>query len=237
MLRTDLHGHSCPGVIPVTAMVSGALGVPLWWDPNGENLPVVGAYRAIATVGSPWPLAPAVYADTLLDWSGNQPNLIEGLGAVPWAANAGWGFNAALTQYLSTGIIPAAGWSMLVQYANRAGGVYATGSFTGGNTRLQIGIAVGGIEYGNGGFIVVAPGQVTGNAGVAGQQGYRNGVAEGALIAAWAGVSVDDVWIGCRNQGGVANGFVSADVESVAIYNGVLTAPQVLAVATAMAAL
>jgi hypothetical protein len=245
ILRTGIHGISGHGVIPVTQMVSGAMGIPLWWDPNGENLPVVAAYRAIATAGSPWSLAPANYAESLQNWSNPGVNdLVEGNGAVPWAANTGWQFVAAATQYFDTGLIPAndQSWSMLAQFSN---GIlaplnYLVGAYSSvANTFFGVVYQSGAnrVAYLNGGPTYVIPTLAAGNVGLAGSQGFRNGVAEGAPIAAWGGASTRSAYIGARNNGGVADLFTTANAGSVVFYSGTLTAPQMLAVATAMAAL
>jgi hypothetical protein len=214
----------------------------LWGDPNNEGLPVVGAYRAIATVGSPWPLAPANYAETLQDWSGTSPPLVEGAGAVPWAANTGWQFVAAATQYFNTGLIPAndQSWTMLIQYTGAVGvnlwicGVLNGGGRIFGLQPLRNGTHVG---YFNGGFIQVIPQLANGNTAVVGNQAYRNGVLDGGPIGGWTGASAQPVYIGCLNNAGAPGLYITANIRALAFYDGTLTAPQVLAVATAMAAL
>lgn len=217
-------------------------GLARWWDPDNEGFCIAGAYRSIASIGSPWALAPANYAETLQDWSATSPNLTEGNGAVPWAAATGWGFVAAAAQYFDTSIVPASGYSMLVQYANGvAPSGYLAGVFTlGARTRLFLNPSVIGpeVRYGSGGIRDVAPNLLTGNIAVAGQQGYRNGIAEGALITAWDAPNILSAYIGCYNQSvGGPTSFITADIYAVAIYNCTLTAPQVLSVATAMSQL
>ena len=213
----------------------------LWWDPLNEGLPVVGAYRASATVGSPWPLAPANYADTLQDWSGTSPNLIEGNGAVPWAAATGWGFVAANLQYFWTGLVPPqlSTWSMLCQYNNATNVSYLCGQVatTVFDTWFTLETRV---SYGNGGRVTVAPLLVNGNLAVAGNQGYRNGAPHGAPTGAWNPIAPNgQIAIGGRHTVnlGIIQLHCTANIYAVAIYNGTLTAPQVLAVATAMSQL
>jgi len=216
-------------------------GVALWWDPLGEGLPVVGAYRAIASVGSPWPLAPAVYADTLQNWANPGTNdLVEGNGVVPWAAATGWGFVSAQGKYFLTALIPAndQSWSILGQFANYAAGHYLVGSRSAGGQFVLL-PSLGGVnsQYRNGGNLSVAPGFANGNIGIGGNRGYRNGVQEAGVIGAWTGVSNQDIYIGARNNLGAPDGYPTMDIHAVVMYSGTLTAPQILAVATAMAAL
>ena len=82
----------------------------------------------------------------------------------------------------------------------------------------------------------MAPNQATGNLAVAGQQGYRNGVAEGAVMFS-GGPWTQDIYIGGRNGGGVFGAPLHGEVVAFAAYSCTLTAPEVLTVETAMAAL
>lgn len=243
-LRTGITtvGLLSPSEYGVNPAAGGA--IPLWWDPNGEGLPVVGAYRAIATVGSPWPLAPAAYADTLVNWSNPGVNdlvQVSGLPApVPWALNTGWQFVVANTDTFDTGLAPGNTWTMLVQftgqnavnrylagiYDNVAPSLFAVGA--------QVGIRV---IYWNEGNRQVAPNMVFGNLCVAGNQGYRNGMADGAAIPAGPALPPISIYIGALNQFGLSVLHTTANILAAAAYNATLTAPQILAVATAMGAL
>ena len=73
--------------------------------------------------------------------------------------------------------------------------------------------------------------------GVAGNQGYRNGVADGVVIAGHANVPVWPVWIGAMNESGALSGPLDFYCQALALYDCTLTAAQVLAVSTAMALL
>jgi hypothetical protein len=215
-----------------------------WWDPNNAGLCTVAAYRAQNSPGTPWPGGPGAYLATLT----NQANpgtfdLVEGNGAVPWGNVTGWQFTAAQSKYFNTAIIPSSqNWSYLVQFS---GFVLA-----GANTRL-FGTASGGsgfivdiqpywaagltfVLYFNGGGISAAPQLIAGNLGMANTAAYRNGVAEGPAIPGWGGPIVHSIYIGCTNNIGVAAGFITANIQALAIYNCALTAPQMLAIATAM---
>jgi len=207
--------------------------VPDWWDPNGEGLCVWAAWKAKGA---------ADYATSKTDLSGNGNNLAEGNGAVPWAAGAGWGFVAANAQWLDTLFVPQNDQtqSVLVQYANAITiNGYIFGMRDGASRLVQLLPNQNGtrVLYGNGGAQTVVPPLATGNIGIAGNSGYRNGAADGPALGAWAGAAVASCYIGCRNMAGVAGGFGTFNVWAVVIYDCTLTAPQMLAVANAMAAL
>ncbi len=215
-----------------------------WWDPNDAGLSVVAAYRAINSVGTPWPGGPTVYAQSLVNQSNPGVNdLVEGNGAVPWVQATGWGFVEAAVQYFDTGLVPAddQSWSMFAQYANATTDGMLAGLQSGVNQRLWLWARVltNQQNYANGVNVGAAPGLVTGNMAVAGNQGYRNGIADGGAIGPWGGATILPIYIGAFNNAGIAAFFADADLESIAIYNGGAAAVQAeaAAIAAAMAAL
>lgn len=224
-------------------MPGGAAVAFDWWDPTGAGLCVVAAYRAINTPGNPWPNdPPANYLATLVNNANPGVfNLVEGNGAVPWAAATGWTFlGAGAAQWLDTGVVPGTtGWSMLVQYANALGAnAVIAGQYNGiAGTQFELWPwnFPGRIQYANGFSSNVPPGLLTGNIGVGGFQGYRNGIVDGGPIPGWSGPTPRSVYIGARN--GAAPWWFTGDIESLAIYNCTLTGPQMLVVATAMSQL
>lgn len=206
-------------------------GAPDWWDPNGDGLCIWGAWQAKGA---------ASLAASYNDLSGNGNNVAPGV--VPgWNAVQGWIFAGA--QWLDTSFVPQNDQtqSILVQFANA---IAATGIVVGmrnaGGSRFEIipyFAGVPSVNYGNGAGANVVPPLQTGNLGIAGNRGYRNGVAEGAALGAWIGAPTFSVYIGARNNNGVVAFPITSDVYAVAIYDCTLTAPQVAAVAAAMAAL
>ena len=78
----------------------------------------------------------------------------------------------------------------------------------------------------------ITPGLVIVSIGIVKTPPLRNG----AAIAVWGGASARVVWIGCANNGVVLLP-ITIYIQALAIYDCTLTGPQVLAVATAMAAL
>lgn len=206
-----------------------------WWDPNDEGLCIIAAYQ---------PKGAANLAASYVDLSGNGNNCGPGV-APGWNAVNGWIFTQASAQFLVTGVVPASGWSGLVQFTNASDPGNAVSQIFGRRTgginldRFGVGVfATGPIRFYLSGQQVnvatVLP--LSANMGIAAQQGYFNGVAEGAPIAPWGPNGASDIYIGARNEG-VARFFAEVQIQALAIYNCTLTGPQMLAVATAMAAL
>jgi len=207
-------------------------GAADWWDPTGAGLCIWAAYQ---------PKGAASLVASYIDLSGNGNN--AGVGVAPtWDAVNGWKFNGS-TQYLTTGFVPSSDTtqSMIVQYTTRTSAAYRAiaGISDSSSQRLALsGQWTAGVAYMNGGGLDIAPLLNAGNLCVAGVQGYRNGVADGAAFApAWGGIPTSSVYIGCWNASGVAALFCALYIQAFALYDCTLTAPQVLAVANAMVAL
>ena len=204
-----------------------------WWDPDGDGLCCVEAHNATGA---------ASLATSYLDLTGNGNDLT--LGTAPtWAAGTGWTFNG-VNQVLWS---PWVGeddqsQSALVQYTN-APGVAPDGLFgVINNAILAHGIALAAdtgvaVSYYNGIPTAVGPAMVAGNLAFAGAAGYRDGVLDGA-IGAVVGHPVNPIAVGAIwDVGGAVSLFFGGDIQAIAFYDCALTAPQVLAIATAMALL
>lgn len=163
--------------------------------------------------------------------------------------SGGWVFNGT-TQYLKTGIVPLVTYTMIIQFASAATTTFGAicGCAQGGSPNIYYQIvptldsgtpgkhAYGcGSEAGTGNQ--VAPKLASGNLCLAGAQGYLNGAADGVLMTPGATVPAFDIYIGARNVNNALQVPLAATVIAMAIYSGTLTAPQVAAVAAAMAAL
>ena len=219
----------------VSGLLPGEVAVNPWWDPAGEGLCIWAAYQ---------PKGAASLAASYTDLSGNGNN--TGPGTAPtWDAVNGWKFQDASAQYLITTFVPANDQSqtMLVQFTSATSlNDYLAGSWelaTG--DKFVVRPRVGGDAFnsamnGNG-EVFTLPKITAGNLGVAGSQGYVDGGAQGGALGAWTGASASAVWIGCANRSGAGNGHVSAYIQALALYDCVLTAPQVAAVRVRMAAL
>jgi hypothetical protein len=158
----------------------------------------------------------------------------------------GWKFNRT-TDYLTTTYVATdANNTGLAQFSNASALGYqrAFGSQGPTNTRFTVSptySAVSGGQriYGNGGYVILSGATyASGNIGVAGNQGYYNGAPEGGAISAWSGVNATTLAIGALNHHlvGITQYFWGY-MQALAIYDCTLTAPQVAAVAAAMAAL
>lgn len=160
-------------------------------------------------------------------------------GTAPALVAGGWSFTAASTQFLITDLVPVSGWSMLVQFSDVTGTGFLCGSYSGTNTRFFIQPASGGsgVVYGMGDARSATPSKTSGNLGTAGQQGYREGVADQPPASAWSGTPSRAFYIGAINNEGSAFGHITAVVSALFVYTTVLTADQMLAVRDAMTAL
>jgi len=219
----------------VGAGPSGVGGGVDWWDPDSESLSVWAAYQ---------PKGAASLADSYTDLSGNGNDLSVGK-APDWDATNGWKFDGASQHYLKSDFIPDNDQSqtVLVQFSNFTG----TGTLFGLRQSVAppsyygihpnwAGLSQVGY-YGGGGQTTVAPNLVSGNLGIAGNQGYRNGSADGGALAAWPGASSYKKYVGARNDRGSPDTYVTSYIQVFVIYDVTLTSDQVSAVVTAMAAL
>lgn len=172
----------------------------------------------------------------------NQPgtnDAIDGAAFPSWAAGTGWTFSTVLLQYLDTTVLhDDAGqvWSMLVQVTGAGSGVVA------GDLRAsrQFGIfadtGAATHRYHNSGVSTVAGAVAAGNLAIAGAQGYLNGIVDGGAIGVAAQQS-SNIYIGAGNNNPAPYFCFTGTVVAVSIYSVTITAPQVAAVAAAMAAL
>lgn len=171
----------------------------------------------------------------------NDPGTHDaGVGVAPdWDAGNGWKFNGT-NHYLTTTFQPDNDQSqtMIAQFTNfsdpqmLAGAANAAGNIF----ALRPNHASGSVYY-NGGVLVVAPSLTSGNTAIAGNQGYRDGVADGGAIAGYGGSCPYAVYIGCWNDAGSPTNYGAVYLQAYAIYTVTITAAQVAAVRAAMAAL
>jgi hypothetical protein len=219
----------------VLGTAAGGAALP-WWNPDGATpAATCGAWQAKGAAS----LAASYLNLAALGNANIDPAVVGGV-APTWATGTGWAFNG-LTQYLKSGFIPQndQSQSVLVQFS----GVTNTGCLclsqtTVGPATHYFGLRPNSpsVRYYNGSFFTQAPSLLTGNSGIAGNAGYRNGLPD-AVMGGDVTVPIRDVWIGCANQNGSAGLFIAANIQAIAVYDVTLTAPQVLARATAMAAL
>ena len=160
--------------------------------------------------------------------------------APTWAVGTGWTFNGT-TQYLTTGVVPVNNqtWSIIVRFSSLTQGssVICGMRLNGapGYFRIIPRFTDNNVYYGNGNQVAVTSSLTSGVLAVGGTQGYRNGVAEGAAIAAGGGAFSGAVYIGAGNQEGVgAVSFTATAIQALAIYSGTLSASDVATITTAM---
>lgn len=157
-------------------------------------------------------------------------------GSAPTQAGAtGWTFGGG--QYLTTGIVPTSSYSMIIRFNGCNASTLIGTSTAGGTTIFYMRILAASFRYANGATQDIAPTVSTGVFAMAGNQGYRNGTADGSTIATGASGVTQPIYIGALNNAGVASQFVTGDIYAAAIYNTTITAGQVAALYTAMQAL
>lgn len=160
--------------------------------------------------------------------------------APTWDAATGWTFLAASRTRLLTGVVPDTGtWSVFVSFSDAVSSGPALGFNVSATCRLNIYPGLSTTRYYRNGGNFSASGAITsGVMAVAGQYAYLNGSLDGALSGAQSGTPIE-IWIGGYNPDAAttSGACFTGKIQAVAIYNTTLSAAQVLAVSTAMAAL
>lgn len=158
-------------------------------------------------------------------------------------AATGWTFNGS-SQWLATSINAAAGQTIIVRFSDVANNAAADagtlfGAFHSAG-RLFVGVArtannYAQYGYGNTAGVSVAPGLTSGVLALNSAAGYRNGAAEYTPTGTFTTAS--PVYIGVIRISGTSYSLLNGKIQAAALYNTILTAPQVAAITTAMAAL
>jgi hypothetical protein len=154
----------------------------------------------------------------------------------------GWTFDGT-TQYLTTGVVPANDqtWSMIVRFSNGTNTGAIAGVSNGANQRFRLYRSLSATSkagYANGPDTAGTAAHVAvGVLCVAGNVGYLNGASDKSGLVGWTGGSSGAIGIGASLAGATPSLFFAGNILALAIYNATLTAPQVLAISTAMAAL
>lgn len=155
------------------------------------------------------------------------------------AAATGWTFGGL--QYLTTGVVPASGFSALCRFSNATGssshapfGV----SFSAGNQRFYVRVREATYRryaYGTSNLLV-AGSLTSGVVALAGNNAYLDGVSDGTVVSSWTNTAIP-LTIGAENTGSTRQSWYWGYVFAFVAYTATLTAPQVAAVSAAMAAL
>ena len=203
---------------------SGAAAASTWWDNDGAIATCLGAWAGKGA---------ASLAASYTDLTGNGKTL--GLGVAPaWATSTGWSFNGS-SQYLTTGINLATGYTIIVRYTGAATGDDAMG-VTQSPNRLAVrpnNTTTTAWWYGNT-FDTKAGAETEGVIANAGGVGYFNGAA--AVTISRTISTPAECYLGGANTGGGVSYF-AGEIQAAAVYSGTLNAAEVAAVTTAMAAI
>lgn len=161
--------------------------------------------------------------------------------APTWDSLRGWIFDGA-TQYLRTGIIPVSGYSVVIRYANSV--TNAASKLMGSNnlantTRFIISNNPDSntitYQYANK-AATVAPQLNAAVLAITSFGGYRNGALNYTFSSPeWSGTA-SEIYIGSTLEGGTVR-YGQSDILAIAVYNITLSAAQILAISTALAAL
>lgn len=141
------------------------------------------------------------------------------------------------TQYVISGAtVSDTTWTVIVRYASLTVNGFLLGGGSGSNI-LGLRPQAGNVGYYFGDTFTAAPdAAASGRLAIAGTKGYRNGVVESGTIATPAAPASNPQYIFCRNNGTPAN-FVTCSIQAVAFYRAILTAGQIAAIDTKLAAL
>lgn len=226
--RYFMPAFGAPFASPIAAP-GGAAAVPWYLSGGVSAASCVAAYKAKGA---------ASLAASYVNLANPGTNDAAPGVAPTFSAATGWTFNGT-TQYLTTGLVPPndQSWSMLAQISTAADSCWAVGASWAGGAGFILNHGPGVGTYYNGGARQILSSHATGNLAIAGAQGYWNGSADGAAIPPAAGTNTYDIWIGALNNVGSFYNDKGGNVIALAIYNALLTAPQVAAIAAAMAAI
>ena len=202
-----------------------------WWDllPN-----VWAAYQPKGAVS---------FAASLVDLAGNGNDAVDPGGAdtPAWDAVNGWKRIANVGYLMTTANPASSAWSALVQFSNHALGNsyrYMFGRVESGKNFLMA--ATEGVSthsYFNHGALALGPQLSSGNMAIAGSVGYLNGISEGAIPTPWAGVGAQVLYILRLNGLSLTYWPTQVYMQAVAICDATESPTDILAAATAMAAL
>ena len=167
--------------------------------------------------------------------------------APTWDVANGWIFNGT-TQYLTTGIPGIGTYSVLIQFSGYEilDSKYLFGCINspGGWKVFCIFLVTDGVikfTYSNDNtsftYVYGSAASTNGNIAMAGQKGYLNGILDATFVTGTPANTGLDCYISAVNFNDSVAYHAKVNIQAIAIYNVTLTAPQVLAVATRMAAL
>jgi len=200
-----------------------------WWEPTTGTFTVVAAYQAIGAAS----LA-ASYVNLA-----NPGTYDAAPGTAPtWDSTNGWIFAAASSQYLTTGIIPNSDYSVIVRFTSGSGYLIGTSSSRYGETPVfTLRQTAADRNWYNNGDRYEASTWTSGVMCAAGKVAYKDGTSQGAISGGSNTWSYQFV-IGAQNLIDMGqDGYLTGNIQALAIYSTTLDATQVAEITTNMAAL
>lgn len=206
-----------------------AAGAAAWWLAGGAPAPVT-AYDSIA----------ASKAASLVNLVNPGTYDMTEIGTVTWSSGAWSGFTTS--NYWRTGITPADGYSMIVQFADGSGvsAIDIAGSRGSGSARFRlspISVLNNSQRYYGYGSVnqSVASRVYSGIMALTPTGGWYNGSSDGVISPTWSGTPYE-IFLGCYNNIGTPTGAWNGSVQRFAIWSSNIAA-YVAALTAAMAAL
>lgn len=201
-----------------------------WWTIPGQTC--VAAYK---------PIGAADLATSYVNLA-NPGTYNAAPGVAPGLSAGGWTFNGS-SQYLTTGIVPATGWSMLVRLTQDGAGnnvqmVGGAADDTASGFSIWLARGTTSAVWIHGSSWSSAISSMSGVYGIAKQSGYF----DGAEISTGGSATLSTsrgIFIGQHNVAGAVYNpyYLSGTIAAVAIYSTTLSAADVAALTTRMAAL
>lgn len=210
----------------------GGAAAAQWW--------LAGGVSAANCVAAYQPIGAASLAASYTNLA-NPGTYNAAPGVAPtFAAAMGWTFNG--TQYLNSGVVPGSGYSMLVRFSGAPTGSgnvrYMCGVYNGNGFMLAPTLTGTARRYWYGNGLNTPTGQyASGVMGLAGPQGYYNGAADVATGGTWVAQTRSIHISGYQNTAGANDSPFVGNIQAIAIYNTTVSAAQVAAISSAMAAL
>lgn len=207
-----------------------------WWLSGG-----IAAANCIAAYQ---PKGAADYAASKVNLANpGTYNAVDGSAYPTWTNTSGWTFNGS-TQYLNTGVIPSIdqSWSAIIRhYATDVANTCVLFSRSGPSIDFGIYQSSDTVLYPHNGknVSIVIPTILNVNSvlAVVGNRGYKDGVLLTGVIPIGNSPATQPIFIGAANDSGQPLYFWRGNVYCAAIYNTVLSEPQVFALTNAMNAL
>ena len=211
----------------------GAAATADWWLSGG-----VSAANAIA-VYQPIGAASLAASYTNLANPGTYDATVVAV-APTWNATNGW-IRTGSSGALDSGVTPtSSAWSMIMRFSNYSASPnyrYIGRTVTGRNFAFALEEPTNQFGYYNSGGLLKSGTLSTGTLAIAGQTGYKNGVSQGAIPAAWTGSVTGSIYLLTCFGLTAINVPTQIYVQSFAIYDTTLSAGQVAAISSAMSAL